>query len=230
MFQDTNKDARLDQLWEIPCQLDVLAIHCYGSSSEQIPPLQEGFELSTSILGVMTSALTRAALLAPSAHLAKGGDVCKPATDTANTPGSHLNETVLKGEDLYHHVAHKAEAANSAFLPGALMAPALVQLHSRMQFLIKPKGIAEAAYSAFLPGALLAPALVQLHSRMQFLIKPKGIAGKGGAVPQKLLAFQALSLVFHPYFRKGRNSAAEACSRREVVGLAAGSLSDFSDP
>eukprot|EP00798_Chlamydomonas_sp_ICE-L_P018318 gene18318-24780_t len=44
VFQDTNKEARLVQLWEIPCQLDVLAIHCCGSGFDQINPLQEAFD------------------------------------------------------------------------------------------------------------------------------------------------------------------------------------------
>ena len=87
----------------------------------------------------------QASLLEPSLDLARGGDLSRTATEAAMAPGGHGRgapaplHAPLTGLQLYRAVEARAAAAAVPFLPGALMSPVLVQLHSRMQFVVADK-------------------------------------------------------------------------------------------
>ena len=81
----------------------------------------------------------QAALLAPGLDLARGADLSRTTTELARAPGGHgrlqsSSTTTLSGTELYRAIEARALASAAPFLPGALMAPALVQLHGRMQY------------------------------------------------------------------------------------------------
>ncbi len=59
IFPDTNGDARLDQLWHLPAQCDVLAVSCYtaGDAEAQLAPLEEGVQLVRPLLSLVQATL-----------------------------------------------------------------------------------------------------------------------------------------------------------------------------
>ena len=117
--------------------LALFPIWCLVPEVSSSPP-------SSAIL-LKTTRAKQASLLEPSLDLARGGDLSRTATEAALAPGGHgrgapaLLHAPLTGLQLYRAVEARAVAAAVPFLPGALMSPVLVQLHSRMQFVVADK-------------------------------------------------------------------------------------------
>ncbi|GAX75359.1 hypothetical protein CEUSTIGMA_g2803.t1 [Chlamydomonas eustigma] len=190
MLPDLNGNARLDLMWQVPSQWDVLSVTCFeeaamGESSPEGPSmlpetvqldglslLEGGLKLGQLLIFMLRAVLFEAALLAPALDLARGSDLTRHNThqaaiyssihdshshsiSTESSARQSLHPPPLTGLAMYRAVEARVIASLQPFLPGALMAPALITLHGRMQYLVevgKGKGPKEApSFSRSIP-------------------------------------------------------------------------------
>ncbi|GIL98929.1 hypothetical protein Vretimale_4247, partial [Volvox reticuliferus] len=142
--------VRLESLWGLPGQWEVLhgaAVH-YPPGPTGLSSLEKGVMVASLVVEVVRHFLFQASLLAPSTTLAVGGDVSGQtaglaALTRAGVPQASAvsyNARSASGAELYQQAEMRMTATASSLLPGALLAPDLVKLQARLQYLHRPPG------------------------------------------------------------------------------------------
>ncbi|KAG1663405.1 hypothetical protein FOA52_011683, partial [Chlamydomonas sp. UWO 241] len=205
MFPSVNGCARIDTLWAVPSQWDCLGADCYadlqraaaaeadggganaGKGPSELELLMVGARLGRALVSLVRCVLFEAALMAPPSELARGGDLSHQLVERSagSEPTAHPSQRPqpLTGASLYAHVAACARAGAAPWLPGALIAPALVQLYGRLQHASPPpapKGLNAGRLPPSLPQSMVptanALALLQRDVEIMQTVHVVGVA------------------------------------------------------
>ncbi|GIL43563.1 hypothetical protein Vafri_1199, partial [Volvox africanus] len=147
--------VRLESLWGLPGQWEVLhgaAVH-YPPGSTGLSALEKGVTVASLVVEVVRHFLFLASLLAPSSTLAAGGDVNGQTAGLAaltragvpQTSAVSYNARAPSGAALYQQAEMRVMATASSLLPGALLAPDLIKLQARLQYLHRPPGVRQSS-------------------------------------------------------------------------------------
>ncbi len=191
--------------------------------------VRQGVTVCTLLLQIVQHALFQASLLVPAARLAHGGDLTLRDTlaplEPCDVTGAHApphlpsqarpmgvgsedgwqTHVSLRGEELLDHMGAVSRARVAPMLPGALIHPALQSLHSKLSFLVQPKG-----YQA--QAGAVASSSVPPEPAIQLLQRESGLMGRLACIAL-MRTRDMLDPICKPQLHAWLMSSAFACGR-----------------